>query len=199
MTGIPHSADTYTSRRLVLRGWGSEAEVMQFAAEGKFELLQDESSDIENGIVRDVIWRITPGIVLQYAMDSRSDCSVFALTGSPAEDVRRITQSIERGVHPWALDQLLTAVDRAKGAQQTREAVLRAGIGAPHEFDKRFHKRIRKALRSKDVTIRSAGIWATSYSRWQEFRSDLEATAHHDPEPELRRDAQIILDHYSGS
>ncbi|WP_406103390.1 hypothetical protein OG698_14290 [Streptomyces sp. NBC_01003] len=199
MTGMPHSADKYTSRRLVLRGWGSEEEVMRFADEGNFELLQDESSDMENGIVRDVIWRITPGILLQYAVDSRSKCSVFTLTGTPAEDVKGIAESIEKGVHPWTLEELLSGVDRSKGAQEIYDAVLRAGIGAPHEFDKRFYKRIRKAVRNKDATIRSAGIWAASYSRWEEFRPDLEAAARNDPEPTLRRDAQVILDNYSGS
>lgn len=186
----------HTSRRMVLRGWGSADEVMAFAAEGGFELIKDEADDIVDGIVRDVIWQVTPGIVLQYAVDSRSGCSVFVLAGTPADDVQGIAESIEQGVHPWTLKELLSAVAKAKGTEETCTAVLRAGIGAPLEYDRRFYKRLRKAVRSDDAAVRRAGIWATSYSRWAQFRPDLEAAAAGDPDPELRKDARVILDHY---
>lgn len=170
---------------------------MQFADEGGYELLRDESSTIENGIVRDMMWRLTPGIVLQYAVDSRSGCSIFAVAGSPAEDVEGIAESMERGLHPWSLKDLLTAVDRARTPQESYEAILRAGVGAPQQVDKRFLKRIRKALRSKDPTIRSAGVWATAYSRWPAFLPDLHTLAHDDPDAGLRRDATTILANYT--
>lgn len=188
----------HTSRRLVLRDWGSDEEVMAFAAEGGYELVKDESDDVVDGIVREVIWQLTPGIVLQYAVDSRSGCSVLVLAGAPADDVQGIVESIERGVHPWTLKELLSAVDRAKGPEATSAAVLRAGMGAPPEFDRRFYKRLRKAVRSDDAAVRRAGIWAISYSRWAQFRPDLEAAASGEPDPELRKDAQVILDHYAG-
>ncbi|MFC8798471.1 hypothetical protein ACFT2C_12125 [Promicromonospora sp. NPDC057138] len=187
----------YTSRRMVLRGWGSADEVMTFAAEGGFELIKDEADDAADGIVREVIWQVTAGIVLQYAVDGRAGCSVFVLAGAPADDVQGIAESIEQGLHPWTLKELLAAVDKAKGAEETCAAVLRAGIGAPFGFDRRFYKRLRKAVRSDDAAVRRAGVWATSYSRWAELRPDLEAVASADPDPELRRDAEVILDHYS--
>jgi hypothetical protein len=174
---------------LVLKGWSSEEEVFQFAADGQYELIQDESSDIRLGIVRDVLWRLTPTIVLQYAVDTRSQCSVFALTGTPADDVRGIEQSIERGVHPWTLKDLLAAVGQAGSPAEVSAAVLRAGMGAPQSFDRKFFKAIRSAIRSRDTEVRSAGVWATSYSRWDKFRDLLEKTAEADPEPSIRRDA----------
>lgn len=193
------SSTPFSSRRLVLKRWGSEEEVRKFAAEGDYELIRDESSDAQQGITRDVLWSLAPNIALQYAVDSRSGCSVFVIVGTPAEEVQAIAASIEQNLHPWTLKDLLAAVDVAKTPQQLREALLRAGIGAPHEFDKKFFKRIMKAMRSGDTTVRSAAVWATSYSRWEEFRGELEKVAEHDAEDSLRHEARIILDHYSRS
>ncbi|MEI8407045.1 MULTISPECIES: hypothetical protein [unclassified Kribbella] len=187
---------SYTSRRLVLKDWGSEEEVFEFAAEGRFELIRDESEDIPLGIVRDVLWWITPTIALQYAVDTRSQCSVFALTGTPADDVKGIVESIEQGVHPWTLKELLAAVNDARGPAEVAAAVLRAGMGAPQSFDRKFYKVVRTAIRSHDAEVRSAGVWATSYSRWDKSRDLLETTAEADPEPSIRRDARVILEHY---
>jgi hypothetical protein len=187
----------YTTRRLVLKEWGTEEEVMEFASKGNLELLRDETHDIPLGITRNAVWRVTPGVVLQYAVDSRSQCSVFALSGSPVDTVQRFQESIEKNLLPWTLKELITEVDKAKGSREISQAVLRAGMGAPREFDKKFFKRIKKALLSRDSEIRSAGMWATSYSRWDEFREMLSEISQQDPEASLRREAQIILNHYS--
>lgn len=69
-------------------------------------------------------------------------------------------------------------------------------MGAPHSYDRRFFKVIRAAIRSRDAEVRSAGVWAASYSRWDKFRDLLEKTAEADPEPSIRRDARVILEHY---
>jgi hypothetical protein len=181
---------------LVLKDWGSEEEVFEFAAEGRFELIRDESEDIPLGIVRDITWWITPTIALQYAVDTRSQCSVFALTGTPADDVKGIVESIEQGVHPWTLKELLAAVNDARGSAEVAAAVLRAGMGAPQSFDRKFYKVIRTAIRSRDAEVRSAGVWAAAYSRWDKCRDLLEKTAEADPEPSIRRDARVIVERY---
>ncbi|MFC5802032.1 hypothetical protein [Streptomyces formicae] len=199
MTGKPGKPE-YRSRRLILKDWGSEEEVMQFGAEGGWEVLVDEASDIRQGIVRNVIWRVAPGLVLQYAVDSRSHCSAFVLIGSPEDSVQRLQESIERNLQPWTLKELVAAVDkaeRAQGAEELYRAVLRAGIGAPRGFDKKFFTCIRRAILGNDPRLRSAGIWATAYSRWPEFLPLLTDVARQDPVDSLRRDAQIILDHYN--
>ncbi|WP_405595674.1 hypothetical protein OG741_05395 [Streptomyces sp. NBC_01410] len=188
---------SYTSRRLILKDWGSEEEVMQFGAEGNWEAVQDQSFDIPEGIVRNVMWQVTPDIVLQYAVDSRSECSVFVLIGSPEDSVQRLQESIERNVHPWTLNELITAVDRAEDREALYRAVLRAGVGAPREFHRKFFKRIKKAILNGDSRIRSAGIWATAYSRWPEFVPLLTDVSQQDPLESLQRDARIILNHYA--
>ncbi|MGW9134462.1 hypothetical protein [Streptomyces sp. NPDC055681] len=187
---------TYTTRRLILKEWGTEDEVLEFASQGNFELLRDETHEIALGITRNVVWRVAPGVVLQYAVDTRSHSSVFALSGTPAETVQRFQESIEDNLLPWTLKDLLTAVDRAKDPEEFIRAVLRAGMGAPREFDKKFSKRFKKAAQSRDPDVRSAGMWAISYSRWEEFRELLGEISRKDPEESLRREAQIILNHY---
>ncbi|MFF3455050.1 hypothetical protein ACFYXH_12080 [Streptomyces sp. NPDC002730] len=194
---MPENPESYTSRRLILKDWGSEEEVMQFGAEGNWEVLEDDSFDIPEGIVRNVMWRVAPGIVLQYAVDSRSRCSVFVIIGSPEDSVQRLQESIERNLQPWTLKELNTAVDRAEGREDLYRAVLRAGVGAPREFDRKFFKRIKKSILDSDARIRSAGIWATAYSRWPEFVPLLTDVSQQDPVESLRRDARIILDHYA--
>jgi hypothetical protein len=88
-------------------------------------------------------------------------------------------------------------VDRAEGREDLCRAVLRAGVGAPREFSSKFFKRIKKAILDGDSRIRSAGIWATAYSRWPVFVPLLTDVSQQDPVESLQRDARIILNHYA--
>jgi len=182
---------------MVLKDAYTEEKVMCFAAELDLEALRDVAADPALGLTRHVIWRITPGIVLEYAADSRSRCSFLAVGGYPRDLVQEIEKSIEKNLKPWTLREVLSAVDRADGVEELAGAVLRAGVAAPQGFDKKMFKSIKRAILHIDHRIRYAGLWATAYSRWSEFRDLIAGVADGDELYTLRRDAQVILHYYS--
>ncbi|WP_369387698.1 hypothetical protein AB5J72_08835 [Streptomyces sp. CG1] len=182
---------------MILKDWATEERVMQLAAGLDLEVVKDSSPDVELGIVRHVTWRVVEGLILEYAVDSRSRTSFLAVGGSPAEGVREIERSIEKNLEPWTLRELLSAVDRVSGAGDLTQALLRAGVGSPHDFDKRFFKRIKAAFGHPDPRVRYAGLWATAYSRWSEFRDLIAEMAESDDVDDLRRDARVILRYYA--
>ncbi|MER5768759.1 hypothetical protein [Streptomyces sp. NPDC001985] len=187
--------ESYTSRRLVLRDWGDD-EAIRLGESGGWRVLRNESSENPLGITRTITWSLAPGIALTYLADGRSGCSVLVVSGSQKEAVQRFQKSLEESLNPWTLGELTTTIDKAQTVPEIRAAILRAGIGSPQEYNRKFFKRINRAMSSDNPGIRFSGIWATAYSRWPEFREDLSNIAQKDPVESLRVDARIILDHY---
>ncbi|PLW73960.1 hypothetical protein C0036_04480 [Streptomyces sp. DJ] len=183
---------------MVLRDFCTEERIMRFAEEAGLEMVKDESSDEPMGVVRDVAWRVIPGLILQYVRDSRSGCSILSVGGRPPESAERIERSVEENFKPWGLSELVTEARSCQEKGDRMRAVLRAGVGAPAGFDRSFYEVIENAISDEDPEIRWAGLWATSYSRWGEFRELVKNVMENDPEEVLRSQAGVILQGIDG-
>lgn len=184
----------YISRRMVLREPDGEEEVIQFADEFNMKKIRDVSAPERQGIVREIAWQVSPEIKMHYAMDYLSSCSFVVVYGEDNEETHQLVHVVEEILDPWTKNELLEEVDAIDEPNYLAQAVIRAGVGAPNEYDEGFFQRISHALRSRDTWVRRAAIWATAYSRWPQFLPILREIADTDPDETLRNEARRMVD-----
>lgn len=184
------------SRRMVLRNHQSERDVGEFAAKLGWPLREVNPADPDEGINREVVWYATPHLVLHHFDDDESQHGSVLVTGEDAETVRATAEIVEAGLDTWRPEELLTSVDRASDPEGRATAVIRAGLGAPGEFDVRFFKRICAAMHHPDPRVRESALWATSYEPWPAYRPALEEVLEQDPEEDLREMAGLLLESF---
>lgn len=184
----------FRSRRMVLRSADPLAQIGGVAEQVNFEKLSDVSAEPVEGIVRQIVWKSSDSLLVHYLEDYRSACSFVVVVGDDLQECEIFSTLLAGYLQPWSLDELLAAVDKQSVPQDRAHAVIRAGLGAPEEFDEGFYRRIQHALHDGDPFVRRAAVWATSYPGWLEFLPTLEEVALHDSDADIREDAQLLQD-----
>jgi hypothetical protein len=180
---------SYQSSRLVLGRSPQDESVAELAAEQGWQRVEEV---VDDG-VRQVLWAIGPSTSLTYTEDPVSHNAYIVLVSEDRETFDGTLDLVEYELMPYAPKALLTSVDEARGALARARSVIRAGLGAPDQYDEEFFSRIRDAFSSPEKWVREAAVWATAYSPWPQYRPLLEAIARSDPEEKLRADAAAIL------
>src|SRR5256885_16711465 len=101
---------------------------------------------------------------------------------------------VESRLDAWTVDELLDAVEKAAAPLDRAKAVIRAGVGAPDEFDERFFFLISSATTDSDTHVREAALYATAYSSYPAYRPRLRQVAREDPDPRRRDDAEALIE-----
>jgi len=184
----------FQSRPLILRQSSNYQVVAGFAAALKLVKLYDKPADPSGFVTRRMCWQIDPGLEMFYAEEVRSASCFLQVLGDNGEDVNDITSALRDFFSPLTHDELLGDICTSKTIDDRAHAIVRAGLGAPWEFDNRFYVQISSAMESAEPKIREAGAWAASFLRWQEFQLFLERIESSDPEKGLRVAAKAILD-----
>ena len=184
----------FQSRPLIFRQVSNYRAVNAFTESQKLVKLYDKPADPRGLVTRQVRWQIDPGLEMLYAEETRSACCFLQVFGDNVDDVNDITEALRIRFSPLTHDDLLDDTGVSKTADERAHAVVRAGLGAPREFDDRFYAQIRNAMESTESKIREAGVWAASFLFWQEFQPPLERIESGDPEQDIRRAAKAILD-----
>ncbi|MFJ9853406.1 hypothetical protein [Streptomyces sp. NPDC101150] len=186
--------DWTRTRRMVLRERFCEEEVERFAQELGWTRCGVDQADPEEGIDYHVFWA-PPGaaIALHYTEDDLARDSYVMVIGKDAAAVHGAQALIEPRLNTWPLADLLAEVDGASTPVSVARAVLRAGLGAPGEFDERFFARINTALQHPDRRVRETALWAVTFSPYGEYRPALTAIQESDEDARLRDNAEILL------
>lgn len=194
--GDPLMSTNWTrTRRMVLRERFCEEEVERFAQELGWTRRGVDQADPEEGIAYHVFWA-PPGaaLSLHYTEDDLARDSYVTVIGKDAAAVHGARALIEPRLNTWPLEDLLAEVDGASTPVSLARAVLRAGLGAPEEFDERFFVRINTALQHSDRRVRETAVWAVTFSPYYEYRPALSAIQESDEDPGLRDNAEILLE-----
>jgi hypothetical protein len=123
---------------MVLRSGIAEHDVEDFATKLGWGRREDTPADPDEGISREVVWYATPQLALHYFDDDESRNACVVVTGGDPEAVRATAEIVESGLDTCRLDDLLDSIDCAIEPEPRARAVLRAGLGAPEEYDERF-------------------------------------------------------------
>lgn len=184
----------FQSRPLILRQSSNYRAVAEFAEMLKLVKLYDKPVDQSGFVTRQVCWQIDPGLEMYYAEEARSASCFLQVLSDHEGDANEITTALRDFFSPLTHDELLGDIDASKNVDERARAVMRAGLGAPREFDNRFYVQIANAMESSDTDIREAGAWAASFLFWPEFQPFLERIESSDPDESLRDAAKVILD-----
>ncbi|MET8271498.1 HEAT repeat domain-containing protein [Streptomyces sp. NPDC005077] len=179
----------YQSRRLVLDRSPQDAPVQELASDQGWQRVEEVSEED----ARQIVWAVAPGMALNYIEDPVSHNAYLVLVSDHRERVDEILEAIQQELMPWENRALLVSLDEARDPLSQARAVIRAGLGAPDEFDEAFFSRIRTSLSHSDKWVREAAVWATAYSPWPQYRPLLEMAAQNDPDEKIRSDAAAVL------
>jgi hypothetical protein len=158
----------------------------------KPKVVRDETHPPEEGIVREIEWELRPGVFLCYAEDVRSGSAAVAVMSEDEAQAVAYAELVERALPLVGYEELLGAVDVATTEDERAWAVARIGFGAPYDYDERFFARIRDAMHDDSGWVRTAAVWATTYSFWPDFQELLEEIARDNRDPRLQEEARMI-------
>jgi hypothetical protein len=172
---------------MILRDDASAVERLHSLVQSIDAVKTDENSySPEHGIVHDVTWTMAGGVSIYSAEDIRSGCTCVVILGENESYVASYAGPVKDYLQPLEQEELLTAATEEAEESRRARMVLRAGFGAPHQFDDRFFSVIRDAMHATSAFVRDAAIHATQYSFWPQYVYELTRVARADPEPLIR-------------
>jgi hypothetical protein len=189
-------ADEYRSNRVVLRETSGEDDVRRFADTLGWPQLAAQEQDLANAVSREVAWGVGTEISLHYVEDPVTGNNYVNAWGHDKAAVDALVRIAAENLDSWSADELEQAVTTAENSQEKAKAVLRAGLAAPNEFDERFFRLISSAITDPDPVAREAGIYATAFSSYPQYRPLLRRVAETDPVDSRRDDAQLALESF---
>lgn len=179
--------------RYVLRADDGEAVAGRFAAERDWDLIARDVADPERGAELEVVWATDGPVTFQFQEDHVLNEGYVYLAGRDRALVERHEADLTGSLDVWSRDELLREAARHDEGPARGRAILRAGLGAPMEFDREFYDLITGAMRAGGPAMRAIGIRACAYSPVAEYRPTLEELARSDGEQQIRDLAQVTL------
>ncbi|MCM2387475.1 hypothetical protein [Streptomyces albipurpureus] len=179
--------------RYVLHGHDGETVAGRFAAERDWDLIARDVADPDRGMELEVVWATDDPVTFQFREDHILNEGYVYLAGRDRAGVERHESDLTGSLDLWSRDELLREAARHDEGPARGRAILRAGLGAPMEFDREFYDLITGAMRSGDPAMRAIGVRACAYSPVAEYRPALEGLARSDAGQEIRDLAQATL------
>jgi hypothetical protein len=189
---VPDNAE-FRSRRVLLKSPSGEREVQRFADELGWPRLLEQEEDAEQNLSREVAWAAGPALSLHFVQDPVSGHGYVVAWGRDKGAVDGLAELAAHRLDTWTPPELLAGPERATDDRERAIAFIRAGVGAPDEFDKRFFDLIVKGITDRSSMAREAAIVSTVYSQYPQYRPVLKRAAESDPDPARRRDAEVML------
>lgn len=181
------------SRRFVMRQFQAEESVAAFAADMGWAAVADLPGDEGRGVPRRVAWQIAPGATLNYFRDDALSFSyISVMSGLGQEFAEQLTPMVRAELDTCEDAELLSGMETV-GEQERASAVIKAGLGAPLEFDEEFYSGFFTAAQDTAPVVRNAAVRAIYYTKWREFTDVLTELSSSDPDRSVRDFAGRVL------
>lgn len=176
--------------RIVLQETVSEKNVDAAAWENDWSLIKIIKAD-EN-TPHEVIWQDTfENVKIHYIEDFYIGVAYLVLHGDDSESV---VKDIRATLPTYTEDDVFKMLENYRSDQENLiKAVYYLGLIAPQQFSPLFFGLFKDLLSHKDPIVRSGVIMAIGYVGWQAFKALLKPLQNSDPDPEVRRDACVML------
>ncbi|MCB5911741.1 HEAT repeat domain-containing protein [Streptomyces pinistramenti] len=183
----------YRTLRYVLHPDTHWNNVGDFADTLGWPLAHEITRNQTEGTDGQMIWQSPSGISLHYVVDATSGIGYVTLAGPDEESVAPFTAQAHKELTPWSLEELFQRFDGEVDPIERGRLTLRIGLAAPPELNHGCLTRILSSLAGDDPRIRLAGLWATTYTGYQEFVPTVRELAQGDPENWLRTRAESVV------
>lgn len=177
----------------MLRPETTADEVDNFATGLGWELVTEIERDREGGVDGQLIWQGQLDVALHFIVDATSGVPYVVLTGAEEEEVRPVEERFIAHLRPLTLDAVIRDFDAADDDRDRARGVVRMGLAAPEEFHAGAFLRICETYSETDPRVRYAGLWAATYTGYQQFVDVLREIAQNDPEEYVRSRAATIV------
>lgn len=176
--------------RIVLQETVSERDVDSAAWDNDWCLIQTIKAD-EN-TPHEVIWQDTyQNVDIHYIEDFHIGVDYIVLRG---EDLAPDVEDIHAKLPIYTEDYVFKMLEDSSDDQENLiKAIYYLALMAPQQFSLKFFTIFKDLLSHPNSIVRSAVITAIGYVGWQAFISLLESLQQSDPDPEVRKDAEVML------
>jgi hypothetical protein len=176
--------------RVVLQESVSEADIDSAAWDNEWSLVKTIKGD-EN-TPHEVIYRTEDEqAFIHYIEDLYIDMAYLVVR---SEEPEAAIEEIRASLQTHDEEEIHQMVKDAANIEELVRAVYYAGLAAPQQYDPTSFKLFKDILSSSNPKARRAGITAIGYVGWSEFKEILEKIKEADPEPDVRKDAEIMLE-----
>ncbi len=192
----------YRTRRRALRHSPMVDEINELAQSYGWPVVYEADRDFDRGKGREVNWGVTQQVVLGYLESHISnDCCLVAV-GKDIELTERVIRQMDDDLEDEieSLAELLGAIQDDEDPRRLAQSLVRAGFGAPREFNQDFFDAFTKAARENDeYRVRDIAISSLVYIEWPQFKPMLEEIKARDPEEQVRARATMVLRAYEAA
>lgn len=171
----------------------SEYHVDELALEWGWALARRIERDRTDGIDGQLIWQGDSEASLHYIVDATAGIGYVVLVGPREEGLQSAVRQVVERLRPWTLADLFEHFDRASEVRDRCQHALRIGLAAPASFDEGVFRRIGETYTDSDSKVRYAGLWAATYTGYQQFLPLIGGIAMNDHEDWIRSRAESIV------
>ncbi|MFE6619823.1 HEAT repeat domain-containing protein [Streptomyces sp. NPDC057740] len=187
----------YRTHRYVLHPDKNWSHVADLAEELGWPLVHQQPRDQSQGLDGQMIWQSDGGVSVHYVVDVTAGIGYITLAGPDADVVSPFASRAVAALSPWRLDELFQRFDEETDPVERGRLALRLGLAAPPEATNGCIERIEEVLSDKDARVRLAGLWAVTYTGYEEFVDVVQRMAQEDPESMIRARAESIVTAFS--
>jgi hypothetical protein len=179
------------TQRIVLHESVSERDVDAAAWNNDWSLVK--AIKASESVPREVIWKDTiEDVVIHYIEDFYIDTAYFVLHGDRLDSIiEDIQRALPTSQHQGDFLEILG--DSQEVSEQLVPALYGLGLTAPQSFEPKIFSIFQQFLSHPRPELRAAVITAIGYIGWPEFKALLEPVQQSDPDPEVRKDAEVML------
>ncbi len=174
--------------RIVLKNSVTNDDIDRLAWQQNWEFYEFHP---RNEIRMSKVWITRDGeTIIQYMRDYYANIHYYAIEGTDAD---KIAEKVRSSLDTFNLEELY---QRAKNATEKKECIcfiLMLGAASPKTFDTEIFSVFERMFSHKDLEVRSATAFATTYRAWPEFKKPLERLIENDPDQGVREYAQANL------
>jgi len=177
--------------RIVLQESVSERDVDAADWDNDWYLLKTIKGD-EN-TPHEVIWKTEDDhsqAFIHYIEDFYIDIANLVVR---SDEPKTAIAEIRTSLQTHGEEEIYQMVKDAKNIEELVRAIYYVGLAAPQQHDPEFFRLFKDVLSSSEPKARRGAITEIGYMGWPEFNEMLENTKATDLEPDVRKDAEIML------